>query len=479
MFNFVVQSRTGALLALAVTSSAFAQCTPNWVNRNVVGPLPREDARMVYDPVSQCVILFGGANYTTGQRFNDTWAWNGTAWNERVVSGTIPPQRSGQGMVYDAERGRVVMYGGNLPNNITNYADTWEYDGSVWTKVADGVPHKSYGPGMAFDSTRKSVMMVAGQTDNANAWREAWTWDGSTWLRESTAGPTNGYGVSFDYDRTRGHGVLFGGSVIFGNVARFNNTWTWNGLVWTQLNPVNKPSVRRFAPMVFDPARDAMVLFGGDGANGVFANDTWTWNGTNWTQLAVSGPSARRCAAMAYDEARGEMVLFGGFDTAIRGDTWTLHSPLGVIKQPANAGVCKGGAAFFQVRAVGIGNLTYQWRRNNEPIDSGVNPSAVNATLAIYGAREFDEASYDVVITDDCGSVISAAATFRICAADLNCDGNVDDLDFGHFLVAYNLLDCADPTMPPECPSDLNDDGVVDDADFVVFVQAYNILVCS
>lgn len=463
----------------AVSCSAFGQCEPNWILRSTTGPVAREDARMVYDPASQQVILFGGANYTTGVRFNDMWAWNGTAWNQRFVSGTIPPQRSGQGMAYDASRSRIVMYGGNLPNNVTNFADTWEYDGSVWTKVADLVPHKSYQPGLAYDTNRNVVMMAGGQTDNSNAWREAWTWDGFNWVRESTAGPANGYGISFDYDRTRKHAVYFGGSIIFGNVARFNNTWTWDGVVWTQLNPVNKPSVRRFAPMVFDPARDAMVLFGGDGANGVFVNDTWTWNGTNWTQLAVSGPSARRTAAMAYDEARGEIVLFGGFDTAIRNDTWVLHSPLGIIKQPSNAGVCKGGAAFFRVHAVGIGNLTYQWRRNSEPIDSVNNPSAGNATLVLYNAQPFDEASYDVVVTDDCGSVTSSAATFSICASDLNCDGNVDDFDFGFFVVAYNILDCADPTMPVDCPSDLNGDEVVDDADFVKFLQAYNTLVCS
>lgn len=64
------------------------------------------------------------------------------------------------------------------------------------------------------------------------------------------------------------------------------------------------------------------------------------------------------------------------------------------------------------------------------------------------------------------------------CSSDLNNDGMVEDADFSIFVVAYNLLDCADPAMPAGCPADLNTDGVVDDTDFTVFVVAYDALVC-
>jgi len=64
------------------------------------------------------------------------------------------------------------------------------------------------------------------------------------------------------------------------------------------------------------------------------------------------------------------------------------------------------------------------------------------------------------------------------CPADLNGDDVVDDTDFVLFVVAYNLLDCADPAMPPGCPADINGDTFVDDADFVAFVAGYNELIC-
>ncbi|MBX3389833.1 MAG: hypothetical protein KF691_10315 [Phycisphaeraceae bacterium] len=64
------------------------------------------------------------------------------------------------------------------------------------------------------------------------------------------------------------------------------------------------------------------------------------------------------------------------------------------------------------------------------------------------------------------------------CAGDLNNDGFVDDSDFVLLVNAYNILDCADPSMAAGCPADLNGDGFVDDSDFVLFVVAYNDLVC-
>ncbi|MBY0111604.1 MAG: hypothetical protein K2Y21_02190 [Phycisphaerales bacterium] len=66
----------------------------------------------------------------------------------------------------------------------------------------------------------------------------------------------------------------------------------------------------------------------------------------------------------------------------------------------------------------------------------------------------------------------------RPCPADFNNDTRVDDADFQIFVVAYDLLDCADPAMPPLCPADLNLSTAVDDADFQQFVAAYNELLC-
>jgi len=65
-----------------------------------------------------------------------------------------------------------------------------------------------------------------------------------------------------------------------------------------------------------------------------------------------------------------------------------------------------------------------------------------------------------------------------VCDGDFNGDNLVDDADFSIFVVGYNILDCADATMPAGCPADINLDHFVDDADFTKFVVAYDSLVC-
>jgi len=124
------------------------------------------------------------------------------------------------------------------------------------------------------------------------------------------------------------------------------------------------------------------------------------------------------------------------------------------------------------------GSYTYQWRKDTTPIDPNDNPSAATGTLTIDAARGSDAGSYDCVLTSSCASATSDAASLSVCGADLACDGLVDDSDFVIFAQSYNILDCADPSMPAACPADINGDGFVDDSDFVLFAAAYDALLC-
>ncbi|MBX3379591.1 MAG: hypothetical protein KF805_05825 [Phycisphaeraceae bacterium] len=106
--------------------------------------------------------------------------------------------------------------------------------------------------------------------------------------------------------------------------------------------------------------------------------------------------------------------------------------------------------------------------------------TACDATTNSAAAAGGGNATSPEATTSNGGSVSIIRLTYVPpgCPADLNQDGFVDDADFPIFVAAYNILDCADPSMPGGCPADLNVDGFVDDADFVEFVVAYNELVC-
>ena len=105
--------------------------------------------------------------------------------------------------------------------------------------------------------------------------------------------------------------VLFGGS----NGGYLNDTWTFNGMSWTQVPVRPSPSVRLGAAMA--TLGNEVVMFGGGEAVSAppspspVLDETWTFNGTSWTQVSVSNPPPERdYAAMATLD--NEVVLFGG-----------------------------------------------------------------------------------------------------------------------------------------------------------------------
>lgn len=96
------------------------------------------------------------------------------------------------------------------------------------------------------------------------------------------------------------------------------------------------------------------------------------------------------------------------------------------------------------------------------------NDTLVEVRIIDTGANGLQRALLFALSTED-----------DFCYADQNGDQLVDDADFSLFAQQYNILDCADPSMPLNCAGDLNFDGFVDDADFQIFVIAYDALLCN
>ncbi len=108
-------------------------------------------------------------------------------------------------------------------------------------------------------------------------------------------------------------------------------------------------------------------------------------------------------------------------------------------------------------------------------------PNAVEGAGGAYGASFATSPALAFGVALEAATPIAAFINVgapQPCPADFNGDGQVEDSDFVIFAGAYNLLDCADPSMPAGCPADLNHDNAVDDADFVLFAAAYDALVC-
>jgi len=182
------------------------------------------------------------------------------------------------------------------------------------------------------------------------------------------------------YDAATGDVVLFGGLGAGGYLA---DTWTWNGVSWSQLSPATSPPPRDYASMVYDAATGDVVLFGGNTGSS-FPADTWTWNGTTWSQAHPgTSPTGREGATMTYDAATGNVVLFGGQNTGYLADTWTWNGTTWTAKSPASSPPARS-----------VGSMTYDAASGNVVLFGGFNPSGsfFNDTWTWNGSTWNDQA---------------------------------------------------------------------------------------
>lgn len=128
------------------------------------------------------VVHFGGR----GDEEGTTWVRDGAGW--RPVPAPGPPARDHHAMAYDASRGEVVLTGGGGRDEAgewdgTALDDTWVWDGRAWEERPDaGAPPRFHAPVLV--GTDEGVMMFGGSSPTGSH-ADVWQWDGARWHRLS------------------------------------------------------------------------------------------------------------------------------------------------------------------------------------------------------------------------------------------------------------------------------------------------------
>ena len=168
----------------------------------------------------------------------------------------------------------------------------------------------------------------------------------ATWRKVvSATAPKGRFLQAAAFDETRGLLVTFGGenrSASGGTPETMQDLWEWSPTQGTWALRTTSgavPDPRAGATMVFDSARNKMVLFGGRSASGYNYEDLWEWDPTtgDWTERSAAGthPAARAQQGMVYQKSTGKILLYGGGrstapssdGTSVSmsfGDTWQL-----------------------------------------------------------------------------------------------------------------------------------------------------------
>ena len=159
-----------------------------WSKVATASPPARQAFAMVFDERRGRTVAFGGSGTSSPgqppQRFDDTWEFDGASWT-RAQTSRAPSARVSPGAVYDSRRGVVILFGGLGADGFLG--DTWSWNGTEWTKLDDGGQGKPEARAMGYlasDRKRDRSVLFGGR----KGWpdgdlNDTWEWDGSTWSK--------------------------------------------------------------------------------------------------------------------------------------------------------------------------------------------------------------------------------------------------------------------------------------------------------
>jgi hypothetical protein len=319
---------------------------PRWTALHPAGTLPpaRYGHSVVYDPVRDRMLLFGGWSYD-GEAysfFNDVWALSlsGTpTWSLLTPAGTPPAARSDHSAIYDPVRDRMIVFGGYyavVPSGMVvaflNDVRVLSLAGTpTWTQLGPGGPPPTARcmAGAIYDPVRDRIVVFGGYTDTS-PWflGDVWTLSLSgpiAWRARTPAGtpPIGRRSPGAIYDPVRDRMVTFGGgSSFYGNLNDLvtltlsgSMEWNWPAAAGTAPGP-------RTCNVIYDPVRDRMVLWGKPSVR-VPSTDSgsypvWTLSlaePMGWANFSPEGTPifGREGHNAVYDAPRDRMIAWGGF----------------------------------------------------------------------------------------------------------------------------------------------------------------------
>jgi len=288
---------------------------PDWGLLNSTPELSRGGANMVYDSARAVTVMFGG---WVASPVAETWEYYDKCNNwSQVTTVNSPTARVWHSQVYDSKRHRIVLFGGLDPTTNTYFNDTWEYDGTDWQQITTSTsPHAMSARTMVFDSERNRMVLVGGDGPS-DGYDDTWEYDGSNWTLIDTpvSPPSPGALAAMAYDKARSRTVL-----SFHDGTSSLQTWEYDGSTWLKVNTPASPLGRWAHTMVYDTISQRVMLFGGTSpynSSELPMNDTWEYDGVTWTEiLTPNTPPPADQHSMAFDTRTGRIIVLNW------GETW-------------------------------------------------------------------------------------------------------------------------------------------------------------
>jgi hypothetical protein len=239
-------------------------CTTCLEQASPIGAGGRASPALVYDPLGDRVLLFGGDHFVTDV-FNDLWALSGDTWSLVPTTGTaIPTPRTFDQMVFDPTQQKLWLLGGYAMSNPRS--DSYFLDAqNTWSKAP--IPNmdvviSSPGVDSVYDPQRDRVLLL----ENANVpSSELWQYAANEWqLVAAHASATDRQEAVMvhlpDYDQT----FLIGGFRDMDDTDLIAGTEVLVGDHFETFD-ASLPPARSAPGIAYDASRDVVVMYGGHG----------------------------------------------------------------------------------------------------------------------------------------------------------------------------------------------------------------------
>ncbi|HEX4823961.1 MAG TPA: immunoglobulin domain-containing protein [Candidatus Polarisedimenticolaceae bacterium] len=358
--------------------------------------------------------LTGSGEVNTGGRYSPAT----DSWTAISTGANCPSARQWHTAVWTGST--MIVWGGLAGSTYLNTGGVYDPTSDTWTATGTGA-------GVASIRARHTAvwsgtqMVVWGGTDSVGRLNTGsrYTPGTDSWSATSLTGvPAARYRHSVIWTGTQM--IVWGG---FGTTY-LNTGGRYNPAINGWSSTAGGPSARADHTAVWSGSE--MIIWGGQTAIGNMDSGARYNTGANtWTLVPSGGgsPAARYGHSAVWTGS--EMIVWGGttgvtaLDTGgvYFASTWTPtagSAPTIRFQPGAWAGIL-GGSASFSVGAGGNSPLTYQWRKDGNPLTDGprVGGSAGD-TLTVTGLTAADAGAYSVTVTNAISSVLSNDAALTV-----------------------------------------------------------------
>ena len=336
--NAIYLFAEGKLFKYSIASNQWLDIQPHigdW-------PTDRSNHSMVYDPVNDKLVLYGG--YVD----DSTWVWD-AGWTEVSASSSTPPVSYLHSLIFNEANNRVMLFGGYQSGTISE--DVWEFNAATntWSEhtssIGDDIDSRYY-HSAAWDSDRNRMIIYGGKNTDASP---------ITLFESRRVSSSSSHWTELEYDYATEVGEVVGHDMVYSPDQKTiflygggQEGGSYNALpYWYALDtgyndrPVYSISVPTNAIALPENSKIeklTLKFFAGgrgytDSGSTIYGAALYMWSEGHWINVATNRDT-HTSPGLLYAEITNKQII----DTVLTGKDATLYFAVGSVSTRKAAG---------------------------------------------------------------------------------------------------------------------------------------------